>query len=97
VKILYEWDYDKDLLNQKRHNISFSEAVSVFDDPKALSLFDSAHSQLEDRWIELGRINSGLVCVVVHTFRNYDFKEQIRIISARKATKSEEMQYYIGV
>lgn len=50
----------------------------------------------EERWIELGRIDSGIVCVVVHTFRDVDGEESIRIISARPATKREELQYYEG-
>ena len=92
--MLCEWDDDKDLANQKKHGLAFADAVSVFDDPGLLSRFDEPHSLDEDRWVSLGRSDIGILCVVSHTFRDRDDEEYARIISARPATKNEELQYY---
>ena len=92
--MLFEWDDHKDRSNQKKHGLAFADALSVFDDPRLLSLFDEPHSQAEERWVTLGRSSFGLVCVVSHTYRTKDGEECIRIISARPATKDEELQYY---
>ena len=92
--MLCEWDDDKDLANQKKHGLAFAEAVSVFDDPGLLSRFDEPHSLDEDRWVSLGLSVLGILCVVSLTFRDKDGEEYIRIISARPATKNEELQYY---
>ncbi len=91
----YEWDEHKDWLNQRKHGVSFADALSVFDDPKILSCYDEGHSsESEDRWISIGATQSGLICLVVHTFRTPEGIERIRIISARPATKREQKQYY---
>ncbi len=92
--MLVEWDEDKNLANQKKHDLDFADVVSVFDDPRGRSRFDEAHSVDEDRWLTLGRSDLGIVCVVCHTFRYKDGEEYLRIISARPATKNEELQYY---
>lgn len=91
----YEWDEEKDQNNQRRHGIFFADALSVFDDPSLLSIYDVGHSENEHRWITLGRNASGAVLVVVHTVRGEVPAERIRIISARYATNREERQYYV--
>ncbi len=89
----YEWDEDKDIINQLRHKgLSFADAVSVFNDDQLLSMYDPDHSIEEDRYIALGRDSSGQVLIVSFTLRGDD--EHIRLISARAATKREEKQYY---
>ena|SRR2546426_7073009 len=90
----FEWDPEKARTNARKHGISFERAASVFRDPEALSLYDSAHSREEERWVTLGLDMHGSVLVVCHTWR----EEQTgtiacRIISARKATKNEVRQY----
>ena len=92
--MLFEWDDDKDLANQEKQGLAFADAVSVFDDPGLLSRFDEPHSLDEDRWVTLGCSDLGIVCVVSHTYRDKDDEEYLRIISARPATKNEELQYY---
>jgi uncharacterized protein len=92
--MLFEWDDQKDRSNQKKHGLAFADALSVFDDDRQLSRFDDPHSLDEERWVTLGRSALGLVCVVSHTYRTQDGEECIRIISARRATKNEESQYY---
>ena len=75
----------------EKHNISFSEAKSVFYDEFAIQFFDDAHSAAEDRFIMLGMSHESRVLLVCHCER--DDGETIRIISARKATKSERKFY----
>ncbi len=87
----FDWDPRKDRVNQKTHGVSFTEASTVFLDENALFLADPAHSTEEDRFVLLGLSASLRVLVVVHVYRGQD--ETIRIISARKATRSERAQY----
>ena len=90
-KISFVWDEKKDESNLKKHEISFNEAQTVFSDPNARMIFDPEHSEDEDRFILLG-ISSGLrMLVVCHCYLEHDMV--IRIISARKASKSEQKQY----
>jgi uncharacterized protein len=91
----FEWDPHKNDLNKKKHHISFEEAVYVFSDKNALSIFDDEHSDAEERWITLGNIPKGKTILVIHTERiKVDNVFFIRIISARYAVKNEEKQYY---
>jgi uncharacterized DUF497 family protein len=90
----FEWDPKKAKINIRKHNITFERAGTIFRDPQAISIVDQEHSENEDRWITIGFDSSGVLLVVIHTF-NYVSQEvcKIRIISARKATKSE-MKFY---
>lgn len=74
------------------HNISFEEAKAVFADENARLISDPEHSENEERFIILGTSNKLRLFVVVHTYKEND--EIIRIISARKATKTESEYYY---
>lgn len=66
----------------------------MFKDPNALSLFDKEHSEEEERWITLGLDEAGALLVVSHTFdEEEENRARIRLISVRKATKSEKKQY----
>ena len=65
----FEWDPDKASSNWRKHGISFERAATVFRDREALSLYDRAHSQGEDRWITLGMDSQGQLLVVSHTWR----------------------------
>ena len=56
-------------------------------------IFDAKHSENEDRWVLLGMSSNELILVVVHTFRDSNRIELVRIISARKATKNELRTY----
>lgn len=91
----FEWDTEKASLNRKKHKVSFELATSIFNDSRALSLYDDEHSvSIEDRWITLGISGNGNLLVVVHTYNEVnDEVARIRIISARKATKREKIQY----
>ena len=86
-----EWDENKNQINQHKHGISFQEAKTVFYDEEALVIDDPEHSETEDRFIILGLSNKANLLVVCHCYRASD--TVIRLISARKATKTES-QYY---
>jgi uncharacterized DUF497 family protein len=85
----FEWDPNKAAGNLERHRVSFEEAATVFDDPMFITLVDEDHSIDEERYITIGLSNRGRVLLLAHT----DRKGQIRIISAREATRKEK-QYY---
>lgn len=85
----FEWDYYKELINLKKHGISFSEAISVFYDDNAILISDPDHSFGEERFLLLGQSQKANLLVVVHCER----EKNLRIISARYATKKEIAQY----
>ncbi len=86
------WDEDKNGLNKKKHGVSFEEAQMVFYDDSAIEFFDPDHSEEEDRFLMLGMSARLRVLVVCHCLR--ESGSVIRIISARKATRKEEAQYW---
>ena len=86
----FEWNLKKAQSNIEKHGVSFEEAISVFWDEQALLITDTEHSDLnEDRFILLGISEQFRLLVVVHCER----RENIRIISARTATRKERKQY----
>ncbi len=87
----FVWDDDKAEVNRKKHGIGFSEASTVFSDEDGLLIYDPDHSESEDRFVLLGMSSALRILVVCHCYREND--EQIRIISARKATKNETSTY----
>ena len=87
----FEWDPKKNELNKKKHGISFEEAQTVFYDECAILFDDPDHSEEEDRFLILGLSQRENLCIVSHCYRGAD--EIIRIISARKATKTETNYY----
>lgn len=89
----FEWDLRKERANIQKHGVTFEQASYVFADPFALNLYDPEHSEGEDRWVLLGKSLNEVVLVVVHTFKDEDGVEYVRIISARKATKRERQAY----
>ena len=90
--ITFTWDSDKAQANLRKHGVSFDEARTVFDDESGRLIHDPEHSAEEDRFILLGLSCSLREVVVCHCYRSDD--EEIRIISARKATKDESGQYW---
>ena len=90
--IQFEWDEGKSRENKRKHKVSFEEAQTVFLDENAIRFFDPDHSQDEDRFIMLGMSFTLRVLVVCHCYREDD--SVIRIISARKADKREQSDYW---
>ena len=90
MKYNFEWDTEKAKSNQKKHGVSFEEASEVFLDALQISIPDTKHSEVEERWITLGNTRSNKLRLVVHTYLTYyDEQVTIRLISARQATKHE--------
>lgn len=94
ANITFEWDASKASLNKKKHGISFDEAKTVFFDENAKVIHDPEHSDDEERFIILGLSVNVRMLVVIHCYRKND--RIIRLISARKATQKESMQYHGG-
>ncbi len=90
--IQFTWDPRKAESNFSKHGIGFDEARTVFDDEFGRLIHDPGHSDAEDRFVLLGLSCSLRELVVCHCYRSRD--EEIRIISARKATKKESTQYW---
>ncbi len=87
----FEWDTQKSRLNKLKHGISFEQAQTVFYDENARLIADPEHSKSENRFILLGLSSKLRTLVVCHCYRKT--ASVIRIISARKATKTERSQY----
>jgi uncharacterized protein len=87
----FTWDPDKALLNERKHGVTFEEARTAFYDDNARILDDPDHSDDEDRFLLLGVSSRMRILVVCHCYREED--NEIRLISARKATKPERKQY----
>lgn len=85
----FEWDDDKAASNLKKHKISFDEGATIFNDPLVANITDPDHSEDEERFIAMGMSAEGNLLVVVFTERD----DRLRIISCRKATKTETKTY----
>ena len=88
---LFAWDDEKAELNWKKHRIKFDDAAQVFADENRIDYQDEEHSDFEDRYITIGRVEK--VLFVVYTERG----AVTRLISARKADKNERRDYYAGI
>ena len=84
----YQWDPEKADLNFKKHGIDFADAVGVFEDEWALTIKQEI-AKSEQRFASIGMDFVGQIIVVVYTYRGDD----IRLISARPATKQERNVY----
>ena len=91
----FEWDAQKNLMNHTKHKVSFEVARLVFDDPLHLVKFDRVVDG-EERWHAMGNVECRHILVVVHTYKNQDGAEIIRIISARRASSHERRHYEQG-
>jgi uncharacterized protein len=91
-EIQFEWDPAKSRSNKRKHGVSFEEAQTVFLDENAIRFYDPDHSEDEDRFILLGLSIRIRVLVVCHCYRVND--TVIRIISARRADKTEAEDYW---
>jgi len=93
----FEWDPKKAKTNLSKHKISFESATSIFKDKNSISVFDESHSEKEERWATIGLDIRTRTLVVIHTYISLSKDDcNIRIISARKATKNEEKFYNQG-
>lgn len=86
----FEWDSLKARSNIRKHGVTFIEAASVFADPLARIFDDPDHSAQESREIIIGRAATGKLLLVCFS---EPLEDQVRIISARRATKREQQDY----
>ncbi len=91
-ELLFVWDEKKNRANKRKHGVSFEEAQSAFYDEKARVYSDLDHSEEETRFILLGLSFDLRALVVCHCYRENE--AAIRIISARRADKDEERDYW---
>ena len=87
IEMVYQWNRDKAATNLRKHGVDFADAVSVFSDALAITILDERFD--EERFVTIGLDAFGRVLVVVYTLRG----DEIRAISARKATRQERLQY----
>ena len=85
----FEWDPAKAKTNLRKHQVSFEEASTIFDDPLFITFLDEEHSINEERYITMGLSRRQRLLLVAHA----DRQGRIRIISAREATKNERRFY----
>ena len=85
----FEWDPLKATSNVQKHNVSFQEAATVFQDVLSVTFPDPDHSIGESRYVMIGLSRYGQLLVVAHTERG----DRIRIISARRTTRNEQRFY----
>lgn len=88
----YEWDQEKAASNLEKHEVSFEEAATVFDDPLYIDFYDPDHSIEEHRYLIMGQSSAGRLLIVSYTERD----DVIRLISARETTSSERRAYEEG-
>jgi uncharacterized protein len=91
--IRFEWDPVKAWTNQRKHGVSFEDAMHVFEDSCALLEQDRTGEAGELRWQALGLAGGVTVLLVAHTVREEGEDEVIRLISARQATRKERKRY----
>lgn len=89
------WDPSKNIYNQCKHRLSFEVARHVFDDPLHVTRQDRIENG-EIRWQTLGMVGGVMIELVAHTISEIGGEESIRIISARKADRSERRFYEQG-
>jgi uncharacterized DUF497 family protein len=88
------WDPVKAASNLAKHGVAFAQAASVLRDPLALTVYDAEHSTHEERWFTLGFSGEGKLLAVSHTYTpTGPASAQVRLISAREATRQERAQY----
>jgi uncharacterized protein len=90
IQMRFEWDEATDRSNRVKHRVSFETAAKVFLDPFHISRQDR-FMEGEERWQTLGLVNGVLILLVAHQVGEEE--DMMRIISARRATRRERMQY----
>jgi uncharacterized protein len=94
LQLQITWDPAKARANSTKHGVTFAHAATVLKDRWARTVFDSAHSEFEERWFTLGLSSEGKLLAVSHTYQQSGTVDAtVRIISARLATRRERTQY----
>jgi hypothetical protein len=87
--VRFRWSPEKAAANLRKHGVGFSEAKTAFGDPFSVAVPDPGHSIGEERWILVGRSENDRLLAVA----DVDRRDEIRVVSARKATRSERQKY----
>jgi uncharacterized DUF497 family protein len=95
MNLRFVWDAEKDRENQKKHGVSFAEASSIFHNLPFEVFHDPDHSDDEERYLAAGFSDRSRILLVVHC--ENPTGTEIRIISARKATKKESITLFGGI
>ena len=90
MAVVFSWDPAKAAANMRKHGVGFPEAVTAFGDPLSLTVPDPDHSMSESRFLLIGVSTRKRLLVVIHAERT---EAEIRLISARPASRSERQQY----
>ena len=94
MDLLFDWDENKAKINERKHGVTFFEAMTVFKDDNAVIMDDEEHSENEERFILLGISKQSNLLMVCHCYREND--DIIRLISAREANRQESKKYMGG-
>lgn len=86
----YEWDPKKRISNLEKHHIDFIDSIPIFEDENAITIEIDHEIYKEKRFVTIGKDPEERILTVVYTLRGHN----IRIISARTASKSERKQYF---
>jgi uncharacterized DUF497 family protein len=93
----FDWDEVKAASNLRKHGVAFEIAMTIFNDPLMLTIFDPDHSEAEERWVSIGHASDRRLVLAVHTYKEADGSTAtIRILSARRPTRREARQYREG-
>ena len=87
---MFEWDPTKAASNRAKHGVDFADATTILDDDQALTIIDDGSA--DKRYVTVGADAGGRVLTVVYAWRG----SRVRLISARKATRSERNKYEEG-
>jgi hypothetical protein len=85
----FEWESAKARANERKHGVSFLDALELFGDDNSRTVRDPDHSFDEDRYLLFGTSSAGKRLVVSYTERG----NRIRLISARRMTRGEQSAY----
>jgi uncharacterized DUF497 family protein len=85
----YEWDGNKNQTNFAKHGFYLTDGKYALEDPHSKTELDNRWNYGEERFKTIGRFNQTIIVAVVYTDRN----DTIRIISVRRATKTERRVY----
>lgn len=96
LKREFEWDENKNKLNKLNHKVTFQQASQIFSDPFCIKRIDDRFDYGEERWQAIGSFQGVVVLLVAYTHRDDNDVEIIRLISARKANKTEREEYEFG-
>jgi len=95
MKLRFSWDEAKNRANKRKHGVSFEEAATIFENFPLEVFYDPDHSEEgEPRYIAVGFSDKRRTLIVVHCENRSG--TEIRIISARKASRKEAATAFGG-